>query len=80
MQVNIEAEERLELSQKTLGLNHHNLDEAAVRQIASKYRLTGGAIVNVLRYAAVHALKRGHGPDRRGGFDQRDIQGTGQGG
>ena len=44
--------------QKTLGLNHHNLDEAAVRQIASKYRLTGGAIVNVLRYAAVHAIKR----------------------
>jgi SpoVK/Ycf46/Vps4 family AAA+-type ATPase len=54
-----DAEERLELWQKTLGLNHHSLDETAVRQIASKYRLTGGAIINVLRYAAVHALKRG---------------------
>lgn len=54
-----DAEARLELWQKILGLNHHNLDETAVRQIASKYRLTGGAIVNVLRYAAVHALNRG---------------------
>ena len=54
-----DADERLELWQKILGLHHHNLDEDAVRYIASKYRLTGGAIVNVLRYAAVHALKRG---------------------
>jgi Cdc6-like AAA superfamily ATPase len=54
-----DAEERLELWQKTLGLNHHSLDETAVRHIASKYRLTGGAIINALRYAAVHALKRG---------------------
>ena len=52
-----DAELRLKLWKTILTESHHNLDHKKLVKIAEKYKLTGGAIINVLRYAAIQALQ-----------------------
>ncbi len=54
-----DSDQRLKLWKIILNKKYHNLNDQELRQIAGKYKLTGGAIINVLRYAAIQALKNG---------------------
>ncbi|MBB1487170.1 ATP-binding protein [Oceanospirillum sp. D5] len=54
-----DAEQRLELWQKILN-GHYAREEAnELQQLAEEYELAGGAIINVVRYAAISALQVG---------------------
>ena len=53
------ANERLRLWQNAFPLEHLQLaDNVNLRAIAEKYKLTGGAIINVARYCALAAVRR----------------------
>ncbi len=54
-----DTDQRIKLWKRILSCNYNNLDEKNLKHIAAEYRLTGGAIINVLRFAAIHALKNG---------------------
>lgn len=50
---------RLRLWQNSLGRHFPEQDRPFLEEIADRFELTGGAITNVVRYGAIHALQRG---------------------
>ncbi len=54
-----DANQRLLLWKKTLNNNHETDNDNQLYTLAEKYELAGGAITNVVRYAAISALQTG---------------------
>ncbi len=54
------SEQRLQLWLKILNDHHDPQQLTELREIANKYELAGGAITNVVRYAAISALQANH--------------------
>ncbi|MBB5636877.1 AAA+ superfamily predicted ATPase [Pedobacter cryoconitis] len=54
-----DAEQRLKLWQMALSDKAILEDKMDLKDIAGKYELTGGTIINIVRYAALRAIKRG---------------------
>jgi len=55
-----DAEQRHQLWKNTLNGMARSEDELALRQLAQRYELTGGAITNVVRFGAINALQKQH--------------------
>jgi ATP-dependent 26S proteasome regulatory subunit len=54
-----DSEERLRLWQVALGAGSRLADDVDLEFLAEEYPLSGGAITNVVRYAAISALREG---------------------
>ncbi len=73
-----DSDQRLKLWKNILTKDRHNLDEKEMIHIADNYQLTGGAIINVLRFAAIKALQDGRetitAPDLTRGISKELIK------
>ncbi|MGY0035692.1 hypothetical protein [Pedobacter sp. NJ-S-72] len=55
-----DAEQRLKLWKLALSDKAILENKLDLKEIARKYELTGGTIINIVRYAALKAIKRGN--------------------